>query len=62
MADDSSMEPISTTCPSFEYEVRVEKIAQDTAKQQGQTAVELIDQAVPPVGPDGQGTHVNRYG
>ena len=55
------MEPIAGACPSFEYEVRVEKVAQDTAKQQGAQAVELIEQATPPVGPDGQGTHVNRY-
>ncbi|MEJ7597359.1 MAG: hypothetical protein WKG01_05570 [Kofleriaceae bacterium] len=59
--DDTCMEPISGACPSLEHQVRVEKIAQDSAKQQGQQAVDLIEQATPPVGPDGQGRHVNRY-
>jgi hypothetical protein len=39
--------------------VRVEKIAQEQAKQEGNQVVELIEQAIPPVGPNGEGTHVN---
>jgi hypothetical protein len=41
--------------------VRVEKIAQDQAKQEGNQVLELIEQATPPVGPNGEGTHVNTY-
>ena len=41
--------------------VRVQKIAQDQQKQEGQQAVQLIEQATPPIGPQGQGSHVNRY-
>jgi hypothetical protein len=41
--------------------VRVEKIAQDQAKREGNQVVELIEQATPPVGPNGEGTHVNTY-
>ncbi len=41
--------------------VRVQKIAQDQQKQEGQQAVQLIEQATPSVGPQGQGSHVNRY-
>lgn len=40
---------------------RVEKLAQDQAKQEGNLVVELIEQATPPVGPNGEGTHVNTY-
>jgi hypothetical protein len=44
------------------YAVRMERIAQDQVRVDGDAAVELIEQAVPPPpGPDGQGTHVNRY-
>ena len=41
--------------------VRVQKIAQDQQKREGQQAVQLIEQATPPVGPAGQGSHVNTY-
>jgi hypothetical protein len=41
--------------------VRVEKLAQDQAKQQANPVVALIEQALPPVGPNGEGTHVNTY-
>jgi hypothetical protein len=41
--------------------VRVEKLAQDQAKQEGNLVVALIEQATPPVGPNGEGTHVNTY-
>lgn len=44
------------------YAVKVEKMAQDAAKVEGEGAVALIEGAKPPpVGPDGQGTHVNTY-
>jgi hypothetical protein len=39
--------------------IRVQKIAQDQAKQEGAQAVALIDQASRPVGPNGEGSHVN---
>jgi hypothetical protein len=41
--------------------VRVQKLAQDQEKREGQQAVELIEQSSPPVGPNGEGTHVNTY-
>jgi len=41
--------------------VRVEKLAQDQAKQEGNQVVALIEQATPPVGPNGEGAHVNTY-
>jgi hypothetical protein len=37
------------------------KIAQNQAKQEGEQAVELIQSAGPPAGPNGEGTHVNTY-
>lgn len=44
------------------YAVKVEKMAQDAAKVEGEGAVALIEGAKPPpVGPEGQGTHVNTY-
>ncbi len=45
-----------------QYATSVHKLAQEQAKVDGQAAVALIDGArPPPPGPDGQGTHVNRY-
>lgn len=41
--------------------VRVQKIAQDEAKQETNQVVALIEQATPPIGPNGEGTHVNTY-
>jgi hypothetical protein len=41
--------------------VRVEKLAQDQAKQEGSQVVDLIEQAAPPIGLYGEGTHVNTY-
>jgi hypothetical protein len=41
--------------------LRVEKLAQDQAKQEANQVVALIEQATPPVGPNGEGTHVNTY-
>jgi|JI10StandDraft_1071094.scaffolds.fasta_scaffold121869_3 hypothetical protein len=49
---------------STQYATSVHKLAQDQAKVDGQAAVALIDGAQPeppPPGPEGQGTHVNRY-
>jgi hypothetical protein len=41
--------------------VRVAKIAQDQAKREGFQVVSLIEQATPPIGPNGEGAHVNTY-
>lgn len=52
--------PVATV----QYAARVQKLAQDQAKVDGHAAVALIDGAQPqppPPGPEGQGTHVNRY-
>jgi hypothetical protein len=40
--------------------IQVQKLAQDQAKREGAQVVALIQQA-PPVGPNGEGTHVNTY-
>jgi hypothetical protein len=45
--------------PSNAVAIRVQKIAQDQAKQEGEQAVALIDRAPPQVGPNGEGSHVN---
>jgi len=45
------------------YAMRTMRIAQDTAKAQGEGAVKLIEQAsAPPVGQEGQGSRINTYG
>jgi len=44
------------------YAVRVAKLAQDVAKQEGEAAVSLIEDAgnhAPPVGPNGEGSVIN---
>jgi hypothetical protein len=41
--------------------VRVQQLAQDQQKREGEQAVQLIEQATPPVGPHGQGSRVNTY-
>ena len=42
------------------YAVGVAKLEQGETRRQGEAAVQLIQQAAPPpVGPQGQGTHVN---
>ena len=46
---------------SNEYAVRVQKLAQDQQKREGQQAVELIEQSSPAVGPNGEGSHINTY-
>lgn len=43
------------------YATSVQKLMQDQAKLQGDAAVKLIEQAPPPPGLEGQGSHVNRY-
>ena len=45
--------------PANAFAVRVQKIAQDQAKQDGKQAVALIEEAARPVGPNGEGSHVN---
>ncbi len=45
-----------------DYSVRVEKLAQNAAKQEGEAAVSLIEGSTPPpAGPNGEGTHINTY-
>ncbi len=41
--------------------VRVEKLAQDQAKQESNQVIHLIEQAALPIGFHGEGTHVNTY-
>jgi hypothetical protein len=44
------------------FAIRVQKLAQDQQKREGEQAVTLIDQATPPpVGPHGEGAHINTY-
>jgi hypothetical protein len=40
--------------------VRVQKLAQDQQKREGEQAVQLIEQSRP-VGPNGEGSHINTY-
>jgi hypothetical protein len=46
---------------STRYAVAVQKIAQDQAKVEGTQTVELIENAAPPPGPHGEGSHINTY-
>lgn len=50
-----------TSLDGSEYAIRVQKLAQDQEKREGQQAVELIEKSRPPVGPNGEGTHINTY-
>jgi hypothetical protein len=60
MAEPSSMTISGTGLdPANAFAVRVQKLAQDQAKQEGEQAVALIEQATPQVGPHGEGSHVN---
>jgi hypothetical protein len=43
------------------YSVRTMKIAQDAAKAEGEGAVALIENSMPPVGANGQGARINTY-
>jgi len=43
------------------FAVAVQKLAQNQAKQEGAQVVAMIEQATPPVGPNGEGAHVNTY-
>lgn len=47
--------------PSELFVVRVQKLAQDQAKREATRVVALIEQAAPPTGEHGEGTHVNTY-
>lgn len=47
--------------PSELFVVRVQKLAQDQAKREATQVVALIEQAAPPPGEHGKGTHVNTY-
>ena len=46
---------------SNEYAVRVQKLAQDQQKREGEQAVAMIEQSASPVGPNGEGSHINTY-
>lgn len=53
---------ISGVDPQGGYAIRVQKLAQDQQKVEGAQAVELIEQsAPPPVGANGEGSHINTY-
>ena len=58
--DISSSDPIAA-----QYQVGVQKLAQNAAKATGEAAVQLIQGAqptqAPPTGPNGEGTHINTY-
>ena len=45
--------------PKNQFAIGVQKIAQDQARQDGKQAVALIEQATRPVGPNGEGSHIN---
>ncbi|MFT3694279.1 MAG: hypothetical protein QM831_14125 [Kofleriaceae bacterium] len=50
---------------AMQYAVGVEKIRQNAGKAQGEAAVALIQgaqQPLPPVGANGEGTHINTRG
>jgi hypothetical protein len=47
--------------PSNAFAVRVQKLAQDQQKQDGEGAVQLIESATPQVGPNGEGSRINTY-
>jgi hypothetical protein len=53
--------PVAGVDPSNPYAIAVQKLAQNQAKQEGEQAVELIQNAAPPVGPSGEGSHINTY-
>jgi len=44
-----------------QFAVRVQKLAQDQQKREGEQAVALIEQSTPPVGANGEGGRVNTY-
>jgi len=45
-----------------QYAVSVEKLRQGAAKAEGEAATKLIEQSeAPPVGANGEGSHVNTY-
>ena len=59
------MDVSSPTAVQQVYAVRVEKLAQNATKAQGQAAVALIESAVktpPPPGQNGEGSRINTYG
>jgi hypothetical protein len=54
--------PVAGVDPSNPYAIAVQKLAQNQAKQEGEQAVALIQNSAPPVGPNGEGSHINTYG
>jgi hypothetical protein len=64
MADVSIMKVGSPEATGVQYAVRVEKLSQDAMKVEGEAAVALIEDAgaaARPVGPNGEGSLVNKY-
>ena len=53
---------ISPSAESTAWGVNVQAIAQRQQRAEGAATTRLIEQAVPPVGPDGQGARINTYG
>jgi hypothetical protein len=53
--------PVAGVDASNPYAIAVQKLAQDQVKQEGQSAVTLIQNAAPPVGPHGEGSRINTY-
>jgi len=59
---DPAVMTISGIDPSSSYAIAVEKLSQDQQKREGAHVVELIEGAAPPpVGPNGEGSHVDTY-
>jgi hypothetical protein len=44
-----------------QFAVRVQKLAQDQEKREGEQAVTLIEESTPQAGAHGEGTHINTY-
>ena len=58
----SALSGMDQTQVAQEYTVRLAKMGNDVAKQEGEAAVALIQAAAPPApGPDGKGALLNTY-
>jgi len=64
LADVPIMKVGNAEAVGVQFAVRVEKLSQDAMKQEGEAAVALIEDAgaaARPVGPNGEGTLVNKF-
>ena len=52
----------SPSAQSTMWDVSVQTIAQRQQRAEGAATIQLIEQAAPPVGSDGQGSRINTYG